>query len=335
MNLVVVSVREASFVAGVPVKTVNKAIDEARLRRGIVRRRRERLLNRDGVLQLAFEKELERRISNELRPSVRAGFLKAITTANRQADVEIRLGDSLVLVIECKAIEARIDRRWEQLSRALDEIAEDPEVQAGAPTFRGTRVLVWPIVEALKQGEPEAELLKHYPALTHEKLEAAKLYVEVHPRRGRPKIDLRHTAPKSSRIVRPSSGGLTVRPRLLIDENLSVELPLLVRERGYECMHVRDLGLLSEKDWHLLERIRMEDWTLVTNNVEEFRARYRRRVDLHAGVVFLVSSAGIDTQTGALNAALDDIDGDGNLLNTEVLVEPYGGGYRVRRFDLP
>ena len=128
---------------------------------------------------------------------------------------------------------------------------------------------------------------------------------------------------------------MTVRPRLLIDENLSVELPLLVRERGYECMHVRDLGLLSEKDWHLLERIRMEDWTLVTNNVEEFRARYRRKVDLHAGVVFLVSSAGIDTQTGALNAALDDIDGDGNLLNTEVLVEPYGGGYRVRRFDLP
>ncbi len=204
MNLAVVSVREASFVAGVPVKTVNKAIDEAKLRRGIVRRRRERLLNRDGVLQIAFEKELERRISNELRPSVRAGFLKAITTANRQADVEIRLGDSLVLVIECKAIEARIDRRWERLSRALDEIAEDPEVQAGAPTFRGTRVLVWPIVEALKQGEPEAELLKHYPALTHEKLEAAKLYVEVHPRRGRPKIDLRHTAPKSSRIVRPS-----------------------------------------------------------------------------------------------------------------------------------
>ena len=59
-----------------------------------------------------------------------------------------------------------------------------------------------------------------------------------------------------------------------------------------ECMHVRDLGLLSEKDWDLLERISDEDWTLVTNNVEEFRARYRRKVDLHAGVVFLVSNAG-------------------------------------------
>ena len=128
---------------------------------------------------------------------------------------------------------------------------------------------------------------------------------------------------------------MTLRPRLLIDENLSVQLPQLAHARGYQCMHVRDLGLLSEKDWHLLQRIREEDWTLVTNNVEEFRARYRRRVDLHAGVVFLVANAGIEAQKGALDAALDDIDRDGNLMNTEVLVEPHGGGYRVRRFDLP
>jgi hypothetical protein len=40
------------------------------------------------------------------------------------------------------------------------------------------------------QGEPEAELLKHYPARTREKREAAKLYAEVHPRRGRPKTSL-------------------------------------------------------------------------------------------------------------------------------------------------
>jgi hypothetical protein len=128
---------------------------------------------------------------------------------------------------------------------------------------------------------------------------------------------------------------LTVRPRLLIDENLSVQLPPLVRERGYECMHVRDLGLLSEKDWDLLERIKKDDWTLVTNNIEEFRARYRRKLDLHAGAIFLVTSAGFEIQRDALVAALDDMEHDGDLTNTEVLVEPYGSGYRVRRFDLP
>jgi hypothetical protein len=161
------------------------------------------------------------RISNEFRPCMRAGFLKAITAANRQADIEIRLGDALVLMIECKANRGRVDRRWERLSRALNEIAEDPEVQAG-------------------------------------KIDAARC-AEIQPHR------------------EARSAGLTVRPGLLIDKNLSIQLPQLVHERGYGCMSAT-LGLL-EKDWHLLERIREEDWTLVTNSVDEFRARYCRKVD--------------------------------------------------------
>ena len=128
---------------------------------------------------------------------------------------------------------------------------------------------------------------------------------------------------------------MTVRPRLLIDENLSVQLPPIAHQRGYECVHVRDLGLLSETDWDLLQRIKDEDWTLVTNNVEEFRARYRRSVDLHAGVVFLVGVTGTETQRRALAAALHDIDRDADLTNTEMLVELHGRGYHIRRFELP
>jgi hypothetical protein len=37
----------------------------------------------------------------------------------------------------------------------------------------------------------------------------------------------------------------------LIDENLSPTLADLARERGYEAMAVRDLGLLNIKDWTL------------------------------------------------------------------------------------
>jgi uncharacterized protein (DUF433 family) len=188
MPLDMVNVREASFVAGVPVKTVNKAIDEAKIRRGVVRRRRERLLSRPAVLQLALEKELEQRISTKVRPNVRASFLTALAAGDYNADIEVRLGDSLVLLVECKSIQDRIDQRWRSLSFALDAIVEDPEVQGGAATFKGTRVLVWPIVDALKLVESEAELLEHYPALTSAKLEQAKLYAAVRPRRGRPKI---------------------------------------------------------------------------------------------------------------------------------------------------
>jgi|SRR5208337_1126086 len=76
--------------------------------------------------------------------------------------------------------------------------------------------------------------------------------------------------------------------RFLIDENLSPTLVDLARERGYEAMAVRDLGLLNAKDWTLLARVQNEDWTLVANNIGEFRKRYARKATLHAGVVFLV-----------------------------------------------
>lgn len=98
------------------------------------------------------------------------------------------------------------DRSGEENDRARPaptQIAEDPEVQAGAPTFKGTRVLVWPIVDALKHGTPEAELLRDYPALSREKLNAALLYSEVHPRRGPPKPTAPPEVPTSKRVVSP------------------------------------------------------------------------------------------------------------------------------------
>lgn len=74
--------------------------------------------------------------------------------------------------------------------------------------------------------------------------------------------------------------------QFLVDENLSPTLVELAHERGYVAMAVRDLGLLNAKDWTLLERIQNEDWTLVTNNVDEFRKRYARKAVLHAGAIF-------------------------------------------------
>ena len=109
--------------------------------------------------------------------------------------------------------------------------------------------------------------------------------------------------------------------RFLIDENLSPVLAELARERGHEAMAVRDLGLLNAKDWTLLELVQAGDWVLVTGNVDEFRRRYARRVDLYAGVVFLAGiDAGRDVQLGAFWAALDACAAGPDLVNTELLV---------------
>ena len=125
-------------------------------------------------------------------------------------------------------------------------------------------------------------------------------------------------------------------PRFLIDENLSLDLVTAARARGYEAMAVRDLGSLSTRDWEILRFAEQNDWTLVTNNTAEFRRRYRRHVALHAGIVFLHGVAGLAAQMNAFEAALDEIQLDSDLTNTEVLVEYLGPGqYQVARFDLP
>jgi hypothetical protein len=125
-------------------------------------------------------------------------------------------------------------------------------------------------------------------------------------------------------------------PRFLIDENLTPNLAIAGRARGYEAMAVRDLGLLNTRDPELLGLAEQGDWTLVTNNTGEFRRRYRRHVALHAGVVFLHGVSGLTAQMDAFEAALDEIQLNPDLTNTEVLVEYLDPGrYRVSRFDLP
>ena len=66
-------------------------------------------------------------------------------------------------------------------------VVEDPEVQSGAATFKGTRILVHTIADLLAQGADADELREDYPALTNRMLEVAPLYAKANPRRGRPR----------------------------------------------------------------------------------------------------------------------------------------------------
>jgi len=45
---------------------------------------------------------------------------------------------------------------------------------------------------------------------------------------------------------------------LLIDENLSVELPKRAHARGLECAHVAHHGQREWKDWSLMDKVAEE-----------------------------------------------------------------------------
>jgi predicted nuclease of predicted toxin-antitoxin system len=106
-------------------------------------------------------------------------------------------------------------------------------------------------------------------------------------------------------------------PRFLIDENLSPALIQPARARGFEAMHVNHLGLRTNTDWDLLKVIAKQDWVLVTNNAIEFRGRYRA-IELHPGVVFLVTAVRREEQIRLYKAALDYIGTDGDMANRAI-----------------
>ena len=84
-------------------------------------------------------------------------------------------------------LKSLIDQNTWQSRKALAMIIEDPAIQGGAATFKGTRLLVHHIAALIAQGATVAELREDYPRLTREMIGVAPIYAKAHPRRGRPR----------------------------------------------------------------------------------------------------------------------------------------------------
>lgn len=126
------------------------------------------------------------------------------------------------------------------------------------------------------------------------------------------------------------------RPRFLIDENLSIELPAVAHAAGFECQHVNDIGLRTKGDPILMRRIIDENWTLVTNNWREFMARYKARAPVHAGLVLLVAANGLTEQQLAFKLVIHVVDRQCiDLTNLAVLVERDGDDIGLRQIPWP
>lgn len=57
-----------------------------------------------------------------------------------------------------------------------DRIVIDPDILVGKPIIRGTRLAVEFILDLLAQGWPEEEILRNYPGLTKEDIQACLRY---------------------------------------------------------------------------------------------------------------------------------------------------------------
>ena len=57
-----------------------------------------------------------------------------------------------------------------------ERITADPQVLVGKPVIKGTRLAVEFIIDLLAQGWTEAEILRNYPGITHEDIQACLAY---------------------------------------------------------------------------------------------------------------------------------------------------------------
>jgi uncharacterized protein (DUF433 family) len=62
------------------------------------------------------------------------------------------------------------------MATLLDRISINPKICHGQPCVRGTRIMVWLIVQYLANGDSLEDILAAYPSLTREDIQSCLAY---------------------------------------------------------------------------------------------------------------------------------------------------------------
>ena len=173
---------EASWMTGLSVKAVNKAIEDAAVPVRIARagKLRRRYVPYDSLVCLQLHAEGLNRLPLRMRREV---FRRVLKEPQQQ---QIKCNDALI--IDVATARTKLCSKVKELERATGMIHSDPEIMGGTPVFRGTRIPVYLVADMTAQGTRIDEILEGYPSLTPEMLETARVYAATHPKRGRPPV---------------------------------------------------------------------------------------------------------------------------------------------------
>lgn len=172
---------EAAAVTGVPVKAVYKTAAERLPKASVVRRSGQTFLTPSAVVCVRLDYDLPKDVPVKVRRYV---YQKLKTSHAGRVEYRSQLFSYLV---DPRPAAASVGDRMRRYQKAMKMIVENPEIQGGAATFRGTRLLVHHVAALLEQGVTEKELREDYPNLTPAMIDAARIFTQAHPRRGRPR----------------------------------------------------------------------------------------------------------------------------------------------------
>jgi uncharacterized protein (DUF433 family) len=175
---------EASAVSGVPVKAIYKLAREGLPNVWFVHYRSKLFLRPGGAVCARLDHELAKA---DVPVDARRNLFCLYAAKPSAVRIEWEATDYASFVLKPAHVEREVMRKLKAYRDATTLVVEDPGVQNGAATFKGTRILVHTIAGLLAQGADTDELKEDYPALTDRMLEVAPLYAKANPKRGRPR----------------------------------------------------------------------------------------------------------------------------------------------------
>lgn len=176
--------REAAVLAEIPLRLVDKAIED-RVVKPRRSRRRGTVLGPGDVLAIALIARTELPLRAQTKRSI-SEWVHGLTFEQAlEHTAEMPLSDVVVIRFdtECRRV---AERTCGYLKAREQHIESDPQIQGGEPVISGTRLPVYAVAERVNRGESIDSLAEDYPGISREAFEAARIYAESHPRRGRP-----------------------------------------------------------------------------------------------------------------------------------------------------
>ena len=187
------SVNEAAAIAEVSPETIRTALEKKAVtpsrRQRVGKAVRHQFSIGDVLLVkllVEFPFPLSKRDKQSLAQILAHGNMKAAHWSLEGNHLIYQSGE-MRMSIECKSFRQTVARNLAAYRWGRRRVVSTPEVLAGEPVFRGTRIPVQHVASLFRKRVPESEIADDFPALNARDLAYARLVASFGERPGRPK----------------------------------------------------------------------------------------------------------------------------------------------------